>query len=291
MFRTYRPSSLPLSHKAQAAFLPLLALAAASPAAAAPLAAPHLPVAPESFLNYHAADVRELSSEVSVDPAVRARLAKHFHVTQTQLVTYIHHNLVLRHLQKPETYRVACVRRDGSEYWIESRLPAGTPIFASRATGRPILKLACGNPMVSALPPTAFPNKTVAAPKLAATPVTMADAALNTPPLTAVAGTQSDLIAPDDLSAPPVVRVSPSLQFLGGSPGLGSLFPALLGVGAAVAVAGHGGSSGSSIAPLVPQTPPVPAVPEASTVTSFGLLLVGGSLLLILRRKTAAKSS
>ena len=290
MFRTHRSSSLPLSHKAQAVFLPLLALAAVSPAAAAPLAARHLPVPAESFLNYHAANVRELSSEVSVDPSVRARLAKHFHVTPTQMDTYIHHNLVLRHLQKAETYRVACVRRDGSEYWVESRLPVGTPIFASRATGQPILKLACGNPMISALPPTSFPNKLVAAPKLVATPVILADAALTTPALTAIDGTQ-DFITPaasDDLSAPPVVRVSPSLEFLGGSPGLGSIFPALLGVGAAVAVLGHSGSSGSTATPLVP---PTPAVPEASTVTSFGLLLVGGSLLLILRRKTAARSS
>ena len=249
---------------------------------------PHLPVPAESFLNYHAANVHELSDEVSVDPAVRARLANHFHVTQTQMVTYIHHNLVLRHLQKAGTYRVACVRRDGSEYWINSHLPAGTPIFASRATGQPILKLACGNPMVSALPPTAFPNKPVAAPKLAAVPVTLADANINTPPvLTAIDGTQSELIAPEDLSAPPIVRVSPSLQFLGGSSGLGSIFPALLGAGAAVAVFGHGNGSSSSDIPVVPTAP----VPEASTVTSFGLLLVGGSLLLILRRKTAAQTS
>ncbi len=115
--------------------------------------------------------------------------------------------------------------------------------------------------------------------------MTLADADINTPPvLTAIDGTQSDLITPDDLSAPPVVRVSPSLQFLGGASGLGSIFPALLGAGAAVAVFGHGSSSGSG------GPPPIPAVPEASTVTSFGLLLVGGSLLLILRRKTAAAS-
>lgn len=287
MFRTHRTKKYLPAHQAQMVLLPLLALAAASSASAAPLAMAHLPVPAESFLNYHAANVRELSSEVSVDPAVRARLANHFHVTQTQMVTYIHHNLVLRHLQKTGTYRVACVRRDGSEYWIESRLPVGTPIFASRATGQPVLKLACGNPMVSALPPTTFPNKPVTAPKLAALPVTVADATLGTPVLTAIDGTQSDLVTTDDFSVPPVVRVSPSLQFLGGSSGLGSIFPALLGAGAAVAVFGHsgGGGSTSSVLPLVPVGPTVPAVPEASTVTSFGLLLVGGSLLLILRRK------
>lgn len=290
MFRIHRTLNCPSAGRAQTVLLPLLALAAAS-ASAAPLARPHLSVPAESFLNYHAANVRELSSEVSVDPSVRARLANHFHVTQTQMVTYIHHNLVLHHLQKAGTYQVACVRRDGSEYWIHSRLPAGTPVFASRATGQPILKLACGNPMVSALPPTVFPNKPVPAAKFAALPVTLANANINTPVLTAIDGTQSDLITPDDLSAPPVVRVSPSLQFLGGSSGLGSVFPALLGAGAAVAVFGHGGgSSSSSSVPLAPIGPAAPAVPEASTVTSFGLLLVSGSLLFILRRKTAATS-
>lgn len=285
MFRIYpRPS-----HKIQLAFLPLLALAATASASAAPLAAPHLPVPTESFLNYHAASVYELSDEVTVDPAVRARLAKHFHVTQAQMATYVHRNLVLRHLKKAGTYRVACVRKDGSEYWVESHLPAGTPIFVSRATGKPILKLACGNPMVSALPPTVFPNKPLAAPKLAAVPVTMADAALNTPVLTAVDGTQALLDTPADLSAPPIVRVSPSIQLLGGSPGFGSIFPALLGAGAAVAVFGHG--NGSSNGSNTPDIPIIPAVPEASTVTSFGLLLVGGSLLFILRRKTTAQDS
>jgi len=271
------------------ALLPLFALAAI-PAAAAHLPSPRLPVPDESFLNYHAATVGELSSEVAMDPAVRARLAKHFHVSQAQMMTYVHHNLVLRRLQKAGTYRVACVRRDGSEYWIESRLPAGTPIFASRATGKPILKLACGNPMVSSLPPTRFPNKPIPTPKLAAVPVTMATADLIVPPvLTAIDGTQTDLVAPSDLSAPAVVRVSPSLQLLGGgSSGLGSLFPALLGAGAAVAV--FGPSNGSSNAGT-PGTPVLPAVPEASSMTSFGLLLVGGSLLFILRRKTVAKSS
>lgn len=279
-----------LSSKIPSMLSLLLLVAAAVPAAAALPAVLHLPVPAESFLNYHAATVRELADEVSVNPAVRARLARHFHVTQAQMTTYIHRNLVLRHLQKTGTYRVACVRHDGSEYWIESRLPAGTPVFASRTTGRPILKLACGNPMVSALPPTEFPNKPVAAPKLASVPVMMADADINTPPiLTGIDDTQAEIVSPDDLSAPPIVRVSPSLQLLGGSPDLGSIFPALLGAGAAVAVFRHGG--GSSITPLIPVGPTIPTVPEASTVISFGLLLAGGTLLLILRRKAVSQNS
>jgi hypothetical protein len=260
----------------------MLTLAAAVPAAAEV----HLPVPPESFLNYHAANVNQLSQEVTVDPQVRARLAKHFHVTPAQMVTYIHKNLVLRHLQKSGVYRVACVRRDGSEYWIESRLPAGTPVFASRATGQPILKLACGNPMVSALPQIMATTSHLAPPRLASTPVTMADSDLNTPPvLTALDGTQSDLLTTDNLSAPPLVRVSPSIELLGGSSGF-NIFPALLGAGAAIAVAGHGGSASPNGVP----SPPA-AVPETSTVISFGLLLMGGAFVLIMRRKTSPENA
>jgi hypothetical protein len=287
MLRT--PSQL-VGFEKYCAFLSPLALVGMVSVFTAPAtAAPHLPVPTESFLSYHAANVRELSQEASVDPQVRARLAKHYHITQAQMTTYIHNNLVLRRLQHAGTYRVACVRRDGSEYYLAEHLPAGTPIFASRATGQPILKLACGNPMASTLPVTVFPNKPLAAPKLASTPVTMADADLNTPPvLTDIDGTQADLITPGDNTALPVVLVSPSIQALGGSSGLSSIFPLLLGAGAAVAVAGHGGSSSSSVLPLVP----IPqAVPEASTVTSFGLLLLGSGLLLIVRRKVRPENA
>lgn len=258
----------------------LAPLALAASAFLAPAqAAPHLPVPQESFLNYHAATLGELSQEVSVDPQVRARLAKHYHITEAQMTTYIHNNLVLRRLQHAGKYRVACVRRDGSEYYVEEHLPAGTPIFASRATGQPILKLACGNPMASTLPATLFPNKPVGSPKLASLPLTVADADINSPVLTGIDGTQADLIAPDDSISPPVVLVSPSIQALGGSSGFSSLFPALLGAGAAIAVAGsHGGSS-------LPNVPVPQAVPEASSVASFGLLLLSGGLLLIARRK------
>ncbi len=268
----------------RSAFLTGLTLVGIASFFAVPAAAmPHLPVPMESFLNYHAANVGELSQEVTLDPQVRSRLAKHYHITEAQMTTYIHNNLVLRRLQRPGSYRVACVRRDGSEYYLEEHLPAGTPIFASRATGQPILKLACGNPMATTLPATVFANKPLAAPKLASTPVQLAAANLDTPPvLTAIDGTQADLITPDDNSTPPVVLVSPSIQTLGGSSGLSSLFPILAGAGAAVAIAGHGGSNSSNV---VPNAPIPQAVPEASTVTTFGLLALATGLLLIVRRK------
>lgn len=245
-------------------------------------ASAHLPVPSESFLNYHAATVNELSQEVTLDPQVRARLANHFHLSPAQMQSYIRQNLVLRHLNRSGVYRVACLRPDGSEYWIESHLPAGTPIFASRATGQPILKLACGNPMVSMLPKTEI-RKPLSPPQVASTP-TLAPAGTQTAELTttAVGGSQQVALVMDDALAPPVVEVSPSIQLLGGGSHLSSVFPILLGTGAAVSVFGHAGSGSNA-------SPGTPEVPEASTFFSFGLLLLGSGLLLMKRRKSAVQ--
>ena len=109
-------------------------------------------VPPASFINYHVDTVQQLSQQVELDPAVRARLARHFHLTGPQLVSYINNHLKLKRLSATKKYRVYCVDRHGREFFIMTRLPAGTPVFVSKSTGQPILKLACGNPMVSVLP-------------------------------------------------------------------------------------------------------------------------------------------
>ena len=109
-------------------------------------------VPPASFINYHVDTVQQLSQQVELDPAVRARLARHFHMTGPQMVNYINHHLKLKRLSSTKKYRVYCVDRHGREFYIMTRLPAGTPVFVSKSTGQPIMKLACGNPMVSVLP-------------------------------------------------------------------------------------------------------------------------------------------
>ena len=274
----------------------LIGLAAVAPA----LAAPHGAVPPESFLNYHAATVQELSQEVTLDPAVRNRLAHHFHVTPKQMTTYVRRNLVLTHLKSTGTYRVACVRADGSEYWVHERLPAGTPIFASRATGKPILKLACGNPMVSALPPSVkiSDNKALhTPPALALLPSTLQMP--EAPPLLAGEIAPQFAFTTDVLTVPPVVEVAGSLQSIVPVRGGGG-FPLgyLAGIPILAGLIGHGGGSGGSsfvpsvppVTPVTPVTPIIPGsppVPEASTVASLGLLL--GTLgVLALRRKRPA---
>ncbi len=122
------------------------------PAGAAPVQET-VPV--DSFIARHVGTVSELHQQISLDPVVRRRLARHFHTSAPAVTRYIQNNLVLTKLKKAGRYRVYCVGRSGQEYTINSRLAAGTPVFVLRSTGQPVLKLACGNPMVASLPPVA----------------------------------------------------------------------------------------------------------------------------------------
>ena len=272
------------------AALSMFGLAAVTACLMAPVqAAPHASVPPESFLNYHAATVHELAQEVTLDPAVRTRLAHHFHVTPAQMTTYVRKNLVLTHLKSIGVYRVACVRADGSEYWVHERLPAGTPVFASRATGKPILKLACGNPMVTALPPVTklSDDQTLhTPPKLALIPSTLQTS--SSTPMLASAVAPEYTFSTDALTLPPVVEVGGIIQSIIPVRGGGG-FPLgyLAGIPVIASLIGHG--SGSSNSPFVPPPPPPPppAVPEASTVLSLGLLLGGLGVAAMRRRRFA----
>ncbi len=277
------------------AVLPALCLFAAVPALAAGEARIHGSVPPASFLNYHVSTVHELSQEVTLDPAVRARLANHFHVSEAQITQYVRQNLVLTHLQKAGNYRVACVGRDGREFWVSSHLPAGTAVFAARATGRPILKLACGNPMVSSLPPglqTTEDNGHAGPPKFAFLPPPALAGTTPMPGLLPEDLTPTELIAASGDVTPTVVLVSPSVETLipgGATAGLSHSFnvlPAILGAAAiGVASTGHGGSTPNA-------TLPPPIVPEASTSASLGvmLLLGGGALFAAKRKRTNGKT-
>ena len=266
------------------AILPTLCFFAAAPVLAAGHPQIHASVPPASFLNYHVSTVHELSQEVTLDPAVRARLANHFHVSEAQIAEYVRRNLVLTHLKKGGDYRVACVGRDGREFWVEAHLPAGTAIFASRVTGRPILKLACGNPMVSSLPPglqIADDNSAAAPPQLADLPSAPTDDT-PLPGLLAEGAAPTDLAVADADVSPTVTLVSdfPLAPIGSGLSHSFNVLPALLGaVAVGIASTGHHGST--------PTPGPGPApVPEASTSLSLGvMLLVGGGALLALRRK------
>lgn len=132
-----------------------------------------LVVPPDSFINQHVDSVAQLRQQVTLDPVVRRRLACHFHTSGPAIVRYIQDNLVLKKTTRTQRYHVYCISRTGCEYVINAHLLIGTPVFVMRTTGKPVLKLACGNPMVATLP---FVEK-----NKAMTPPQMADVPLEAP--------------------------------------------------------------------------------------------------------------
>lgn len=134
------------------ALLALSSVAVGALAVGPATTAPFLPVPPAAFLNYPAASGRELSQEAALDPLVLSRLARHFHCSRRAMAAYIASRLVRTRLTRATRYRVGCLTPLGREYSVTERLPAGTPVFADSQTGRPVLKLACGNPLTAFLP-------------------------------------------------------------------------------------------------------------------------------------------
>ena len=147
----------------------MCSLAAGLPLAASAAPAPET-VPTDSFIVQHVGTAAQLHQQISLDPVVRRRLARHFHTSAPAVTRYIQNNLVLKKLKSPGRYRVYCVGRSGQEYTINSRLAAGTPVFVLRSTGQPILKLACGNPMVASLPPVVTKVGPYRSPALASSP-------------------------------------------------------------------------------------------------------------------------
>lgn len=109
-------------------------------------------VPPNSYLTQHVASVTQLSRQIACDPVVRRRLARHFHTSSPFLLHYVQKNLVIKTLPKDYHCSVYCLSGDGHPYMISTRLPAGTHVFAYRATGQPALKLSSGNPLLASLP-------------------------------------------------------------------------------------------------------------------------------------------
>ena len=152
-------------------FLFSLAVLGSFPAAA--LAGTHqILLPPDSFIDQHVASMSQMSQQVTLDPVVRRRLARHFHTSGPAVARYIQNNLVLKKTTTAQRYQVYCISRTGQEYTVNSRLPIGTPVFVMRSTGKPILKLACGNPMVAELPPIKTKIEAYTSPELASLPKT-----------------------------------------------------------------------------------------------------------------------
>ena len=279
---------MPRSH---ALLLTLSALVSLPMAAA--LAAPGSVAVPaDSFINQHVDSIPQLTQQVTMDPVVRRRLARHFHTSGPAIVHYIQDNLVLKRVTVARRCEVYCLAADGHEYLINSRLAVGTPIFVLRGTSTPVLKLACGNPMVADLPPgqpKLMPSSQLATLPPPPVPSIASTLSPNTPYVMASANT------PDVLVMPVATKISPTIQLArisGGKTPLGFLagLPVLYGIL-------HGGSNGNNSGTPGTNSGPgtntgVTPVPEPSGSAAF---LVGGAALAILlvgakRRNRKAKA-
>ena len=212
----------------------------------AALAGPR-PVAlpPDSFIDQHVSSLSQMSQQVTLDPVVRRRLARHFHTSGPAVVRYIQKNLVLKRTTTAGRYRVYCISSTGREYTINSRLPIGTPVFVMRTTGKPILKLACGNPMVAELPPVTTKLVPYRSPELASLPKPAAAAiapglAPNGPVVVAMNSGGVYIM-------PPVTRVLPFPATP--LPARGGGFPIglLAGIPIIAGIVGHGGGNSGTL--------------------------------------------
>jgi hypothetical protein len=115
------------------------------------------PTGRDAFLRYRVQTVEELVAQIQADPVVRARLAKHFHVGQAELVAYLRDNLVVQTVPESGYYTVYGVtEKTGRIYPTRQYFRKNQKVFALR-DGSPLLKWECGNPIATRLPKVAPP--------------------------------------------------------------------------------------------------------------------------------------
>lgn len=259
---------------------------------------------PDSFINQHVASMSQMSQQVTLDPVVRRRLARHFHTSGPAVVRYIQNNLILKKTTTAQRYQVYCISSTGREYTINSRLPIGTPVFVMRSTGKPILKLACGNPMVAELPPVKTKIGPYTSPELASLPKPVPTAipselASNGPVVVAMNSGPGVVILPAPITK--VGGVISSLPVRSGNFPIGLL----AGIPIIAGIASHGGNNsgtptgttgtgtGTTGTGTGTDTGPSPGpVPEPSTPAAFAVGAAGLVYLLsgVRRRSRKVKS-
>lgn len=129
----------------------LLAVGTVLPARPAP-AATRERTGPDSFLKWRASSVGEFMGEYEQNPVLRIRLAKHFHVPEAYLTSYLRTNLRMVTIRESGWVTVYGVNRIGRIYKSRDYLRSGAKVLGL-PDGTPLLKLPCGNPLTTVLPP------------------------------------------------------------------------------------------------------------------------------------------
>ncbi len=122
-------------------------LLAACVLAACAVAAASQRVEPNAFLAKKVTSVSTLIDQVSTDAEVADRYERHFGKSKSEVIR-LFTTLHLARLNNAGTYRIYSVLPNGSIKAHAEKLKAGTRVFAD-ASGMPILKMSCGNAMLT----------------------------------------------------------------------------------------------------------------------------------------------
>jgi len=207
-----------------------------------------------SFLNRPSNNLPELLNQIKSDDKVSSRYMRHFGMTKGQVLDMVS-KLKLDRLPSDGTFLVYNVPK-----WEEVRARAlvfkkGTLVWAD-ASGRPVLKASCGNPMVRGTDL----GQTAAVPALKLDAVSnVRDLTPLTPPETTFMDYEADLLQPGTLQVN-AADFPPALPGIPALPGLGfpmQIFPI---IGVLGILGGGGGSNGGP-----------PTVPEPCSMLALGL--------------------
>jgi len=121
-----------------------------------------------AFLKYKVDSTSGLVDQLTSNPNIAARYARHFGTTEQAVIQYFRDNLRLTTLQKPKRTTVYFIGKNGKIISGTRLLPAGSRVFVNQS-GQLILEWRCGNPLLKKLPevkkqavkPKAAPKVTV----------------------------------------------------------------------------------------------------------------------------------
>lgn len=111
---------------------------------------------PDSFLQVTANSIPEFIAEVKTNALVRKRMARHFKVSEKELVSYLERNITTVTVKESGRYPVWGVTRTGRIYRSSTYYRRGWRAFGLK-NGTPLFKWSCGNPMAAKLPAVPLP--------------------------------------------------------------------------------------------------------------------------------------
>ena len=241
------------------------------------------PSGPDAFLAFQVESTDELVAVLKTNPTLRKRYAKHFGVSEAEVVDFVKRSLVPYRLPADRAVNTYGVTKTGRIYSVRTRLKKGTRVWANRS-GVPILKWLCANPLTKRLPGTK-----IASPKLVRPPHVA-----QVRPVRSLTPMVENAVAPpiviSENFTPPVFASESGLEGTGiGNvapiipPGIGSSVRFPLGGLAAAAFIPFAFNGGGVTTPT-PPTPPRPpdTIPEPATLVLLASGMPVG--LVVLRR-------